>query len=1021
MSFSTLLLILSFFPVSTALGQFNQQKADSLEVLISHSTEPLIKAHLLYDVARMYQFADVKKAKSRMIEAVHLVEEQHAKEDIAKYKTYLSALAWLDQDRDSAISISQEVIDLVGEDDRELLDYKATNLTILAQIFEESGQYSMALDYYDQVLALPVEDKSILMSVNNNLGNLYNDLNNYDKSIDHFLKAKSLAKELGNKYGSAIIESNLGLSYRLLGEYEKALAFYQRSISINEGIGNSSGKIDGLKGLGSVYKEMDSLPKAIQYYQEALKIAQTSQISRLQLAPLIDIAHIYIQQNELQLAYETFQQCLAITSEDDLESQSDRAMIFLGFSTIYNRQKKHRQALLAARKAIELESSTQKDISPTLVDSYRELSQAQFQLGQSTQAFESLTQMQMLGDSLAAIQNLKETKTLELKYSVAEKEQEMAILESEKNAEIKTQKASNRFFAILAGIAFFAAVFLYFFLRQQTKQKQRLQIQHQQITEQHQIITKQAEALQELDSLKSRLFANVSHELRTPLTLILGPLSSALKEKGHSNKTSTFLQLAQQNGQKLLQLINEILDLSKMDAGKLELIEKPIMFHPFLRRLLSQFESHAQSKGVELSMFFEPDPFVKIQLDSHKFELIFNNLLSNALKFTPSNGKVNVSLLDLGNQFSLVVEDSGSGIAQEDLTHIFDRFYQATHSGSSAQGGTGIGLALCHEYAKLFQGSMTVESELGKGSTFRFQFPLKQVLGAFNAAETPDITPPVPFAEQESFQPLSGKHLLLVEDNHSLRTYIQTVLANRYQISSAENGKIALELLEEEAFRNSIDLIISDVMMPVMDGFQLLEHVKEDPLLRSIPVVILTARAEMVDKLKALRIGVDDYMTKPFQEEELQARIDNLLRHAEQRKIVQETGFGDEVETDAKASHESKQSPSPIIPQKDIEWLEKLESISKALIPNFGFTIDVLAHEIGTSRRQLHRKIKTLTGLRPNQYLMEVRLQQARRLLENQEVLSVKAASYEVGIKDTKYFSKQFKQRFGKLPSAFVS
>ncbi len=562
-----------------------------------------------------------------------------------------------------------------------------------------------------------------------------------------------------------------------------------------------------------------------------------------------------------------------------------------------------------------------------------------------------------------------------------------------------------------------------------------------------------AERLLELDKLKTNFFSNVTHELRTPLTLILGPLQKVLKSNDLSNKNFTLLKVMQQNGGNLLKLINEILDLNKLEAGKLELHEKPVPLYLLLQRLVSVFESYSERKEVTFSFEYKGSPHLQVQLDQVKFEKVVNNLLSNAIKFTPNKGSVNVLLEDKGQSLELKVSDTGRGIHEEDLPHIFDRFYQTKSPDEITEGGTGIGLALVQEYARLFKGSVEVKSKIGEGSAFVFSFPKKEV---FKTLETEDvlaidkilknedrsflikgnITKELQDAAEEVTQGsteelLARKKLLVVEDNLQLRDYLLLLLGEYYQVFSANNGKAALDWLDEQSVNNNYpDLILSDVMMPVMDGFQFLETIKQKQQYCSIPVVMLTAKAATPDKLKALRIGVDDYMIKPFLEEELLIRIENLLSnaqvkqeyHQEEAELDSSINQNDQSNTGSKPAEQKRVKPSPAtsISPEDLEWLGELEKTVMESLSDFDFTLDRLGPMIFLSPRQIRRRLKQLTGLSFSQYLREARFGEARRLLESGEVSSVKGVAYEIGMRDVKYFSREFKKHFGKSPSTYL-
>ncbi|MEK7253656.1 MAG: ATP-binding protein, partial [Bacteroidota bacterium] len=609
-----------------------------------------------------------------------------------------------------------------------------------------------------------------------------------------------------------------------------------------------------------------------------------------------------------------------------------------------------------------------------------------------------------------------------------------------------------------------AAAFFRWRISQHRREQERLEREVErkthEISLQNQQLEAQAEDLKRLDEVKSRFFANVSHELRTPLTLILSPLGSMLKRNRLENTDFTFAKIARLHGQDLLKRVNEILDLSKLDAGKLELHEAPVLALPFFQRLAATFESHAGRLGIQFSFQFKADKRLCIELDAAKLETIFNNLLSNALKFTPPGCKVSVLVEDEGSHLCLTVSDTGRGIHPADLPHVFDRFYQSQQPNSPVEGGTGIGLALCRELVMLMQGKLSVESELEKGSRFCLEFPKKQVLGVAaepvaDEVEEADLLPV--FSEKANGAPLApiaptsnGEQratVLVVEDNPSLRDYISLLLAEKYHVVTAENGQEALEGMRYEvggmqSEHTSIphtsylipDLIISDIMMPVMDGFQLLEKLKGDDQLRLLPVVMLTARADMQDKLKALRIGVDDYLLKPFEEDELLARVENLLKNYRERKVAEAqlsvpTSVGTEslparlaergeLLSAEKAPETDAASPLNL---EDMAWLENLETVALNNLGDFNLTADVLAEKMAVSRSGFYRRLKQLTGLTPAQYLDEVRFQSARRMLETRQVGSVKAASYAVGFRQEKHFSREFRTRFGRLPSTYLN
>lgn len=574
-------------------------------------------------------------------------------------------------------------------------------------------------------------------------------------------------------------------------------------------------------------------------------------------------------------------------------------------------------------------------------------------------------------------------------------------------------------FILLVSIVLIGGVYYWFKWRTRQLKNRQIELENQvqertqQIQNDKQVIEKQAAELKNLDTLKSNFFANISHELRTPLTLMLAPIDSALKENSLNKRGTTFLQIAKENGKQLLKLINSILDLSKLEANKLDLHPESIAFYPLTRRIISTFESYAQSQGIRLFFNYQAEETLRLQLDVSKFEIIINNLLSNAIKFTPPKGKVEIVISDKSNHIEIIVKDTGRGIHPNDLPYVFNRFYQSKQANITAEGGTGIGLALCKELVQLFKGRISVESELGKGTTFLLNFPRIEAFDTMTPTPETDLIPKeieLHFEDEKlsvgiDNVKIKNRKILLVEDNPTLRNFLKLLL-NHHEVTTAGNGQEALDTLK---ILNP-DLIISDVMMPIMDGFQLLEQLKSNGKYRHIPILMLTARASMSDKLKALRIGVDDYMTKPFEQDELYARVDNLLKN-----VAERSKWIEEVESELDNIEPEKITIT--ISDADKEWLETLEVLVEENIAVSSFNTNAMADELFMSRSQLFRRLKKITGLSPSQYLQEVRLKKAFELFENQTYSTVKAVASSVGFTHRNSFAAQFKERFGKLPS----
>ncbi len=541
------------------------------------------------------------------------------------------------------------------------------------------------------------------------------------------------------------------------------------------------------------------------------------------------------------------------------------------------------------------------------------------------------------------------------------------------------------------------------------------------IKEDKEIIEKQAEELKNLDKLKSRFFTNISHELRTPLTLILAPVREILSKNKLGLKATVNLRHIEKNCLKIQRMVNDILDLAKLESDNMEIHLVTVNPYQFLKRVYASFESVANMKSIEYRFLFTGNKKQNVIIDSQKVEIVLNNLLSNAFKFTPNRGLVHFHAIATEQLLTVEIKDTGCGIAEDDLPNIFNRFYQSSNNKYITEGGTGIGLALSNEIVSLLNGTITVESQQHELTVFKLQLPFKIDNNSYVDQSQKDFTlvrnEQIPktlelSAKGETVEDLFDG-ILVVEDNPDLSSFIKSILEEFYPVITAKNGEDALEKL---AAYPDIKLIVSDIMMPVMDGYELLEQLKTSDRWRDIPVIMLTARANLKDKLMALRIGVDDYLSKPFVKEELLARIDNLLRNARGRKKAQLK----ELENSAKTKHENEPEVGNIYDKEKQEWLDNLEQIIQKNIAYSNFTADKLAAEMFTSERQLYRKIQQYIGTTPLSYIKDYKLNYALDLLENKKVNSVKSAAYAVGYTNMAYFRRVFKKAFGQPPSYYL-
>ncbi len=523
-------------------------------------------------------------------------------------------------------------------------------------------------------------------------------------------------------------------------------------------------------------------------------------------------------------------------------------------------------------------------------------------------------------------------------------------------------------------------------------EKSRKILELQKIESEQQKIKLEKKRLEEINALKTKLYTNISHEFRTPLTVIQG-MNGEIRGNKEIKKT------IHRNAQQLLDFVNELLSLSKLESEryKPELIQMDVI--GFLSEINDSFQVLA--KGKNISLTFETSiTQLLMDMDPQMFQKIITNLLNNALKYTEEGGNISMKASSRNEQLKIEIIDTGIGISPESTSFIFERFYQENQSYLKEE-GIGVGLSLVKEFTQLLEGKIKVESKKGEGSIFTLLFPIKQ-----NAAlqDVQTIKNPDAILHQKSSllgvkSYTSEKPIvLIVEDNKDVCKYLQMCLADQYSLHFTFNGKEGLD----KAFEISPDFIISDIMMPEMDGYELCEKLKKDKRTSHIPIIILTARADDASRISGLRKGIDAYLMKPFSKEELNIRIQKIL---ERRKHLQAYYTSDIQETE----------PIPEYNQED-DFIKELNEVILSNLTNEQFGQEELFRKIGMSKSNLHRKLKSLTGKSIGRYVRSIRLTKAKELLESTN-MSVSQTGFEVGFNDLSYFTRSFKEEFGFTPS----
>lgn len=509
---------------------------------------------------------------------------------------------------------------------------------------------------------------------------------------------------------------------------------------------------------------------------------------------------------------------------------------------------------------------------------------------------------------------------------------------------------------------------------------------------------------EEANKAKLQFFTNISHELRTPLTLIADPVNYIIHDDNLNSQQRSMLQIVQRNVLVLTQLVSEILDFRKVQNGKMELRLSDFNLTESMKQWIKLFSVSAQKKNIAISMD-APDT-IMLRADQDKIERICYNLLSNALKYTSEGGEISLMAKEEGGRVMISVADNGCGISSDELPYIFDRFYQAKNAGR----GTGIGLAIVKAFTELHHGEVSATSIEGKGSTFTIHIPVRQK-GEVTNQPTEKIEQLVEPSSAEEV-PNQARHIdeliqpyqtdkpevLIIDDNIDIRTYLRSVLSEKYNVSEAADGKVGLEL----ARKIVPDIVLSDIMMPVMDGLAFCQQLKTDKAISHIPVILLTARSLDEQRAEGYEHGADAYLSKPFSLRLLLSRIDNLI---ESRKKLNQT-WSKGVEDDEIGN---------ISNEIDKSFLKQLRKIIQENLANSDLSVEQIGDEIGLSRVQLYRKVKALTGYSPVEIVRKARLTRARHLLQTTE-RTVSEVAYAVGFSTPSYFSKCYKDEFGENP-----
>ncbi|MEZ4875799.1 MAG: tetratricopeptide repeat protein [Flavobacteriaceae bacterium] len=958
-----------------------QSKVDSLSQALLSAKEDSTKIDLLFELFFEHEYNDTLSSQQYLKESMRLATQSGDTKRLAKAQNYMGDLLLRMVHNDSAIYYYEKGFELSQQAHFPIGMITAT--IGIGNGYWQKGNYEKALAYQNKniQLAQKYQDSLGLASSYNNIGNIYNEQGEFSKAMEYYIQSSNIYKKMGSLRNYGITLSNIGQVNFDLDNNELGIAYFKQSDSIFALSQFEDGQAYVQKSLAIALKRLGKYEESIAYNTSAFEYYKTMGNKRRmsEIEEVLGNTYLELKNKEVALSHYLKAVEFAEASEDSMAIATSRMK--LGY--LYLELKDLPKAKLHLEQSLAL--SQRVGVPLTTMDAYEALSRLYEQQNNFPKALESYRSYSELRDSLYTTEKRDLALEIEAKYQNKQKGEQIKLLETENSLNaLQLQKRINERNGIIAFAILFLLIagLLYAFYISKQKANGKLK---------------------ELDQLKSHFFANISHEFRTPLTLIKGPI-----EKFENNPSEGLslenAQMIHRNANRLLQLVNQLLELSKIDAGtlKLEPVEGDLFGH--LRHIAFSFNALAVRNHIDYQVTI-PKKNLWASFDKEKLENIVYNILSNAFKFTDKGGWIGCAVSLHEGQLRIQVEDSGCGIPPKDLPHIFERFYQVDSTQTRTQQGSGIGLSLCKDLVALLGGTITVTSTLQQGTTFTINLPITTVpepkatveefpkVSATPTLEAPQVTP----ADQRNLP-----QILLVEDHDDMRQFVAEILLPSFRILSAQNGAIGIEM----AHHYSPDLIITDLMMPTLDGMELCKSLKTNVHTSHIPIIMLTAKAGMENKIEGLETGADDYLIKPFEPEELLVRSKNLIAQRAQLRLAYQ-------------SKASGIDPKEItVNSLDAQFMEKLLELLEGHYEDATFGVPQMQDVLAMSKTQLYRKVKALTNETPGELLRNFRLKRAAQLLA-QDSDSVTQIAYQVGFNNLSYFAKCFREYFGVSPSSY--
>ena len=1007
---------------------------DSLLTVLHNLPKGPERIELLNDIAYQLNYSDPHKATTFAKEALSLSKQLSNKPGLARAWRNLAVLRQNNASYDTALIYADSSLKMYQSlDDSNGL---AAIYNTIGNISYYRSDFREAINWYEHSYTL-YRDLGMTARAGiliNNIALAFTEMSNYRQALEYYFEALKLHEEGEDLTGKSLALNNIGIVYFNLGNLDKALEYYHQALSIRDSLNDPFGIASSCSNIGNALGTKGDIQEAMPYFNRALNIFQEKKDRTNQAIVYSQIGHYLLVLEKTNEGISYLKKAIEIHRETG--NIQSLGYVLLEYAFVLLKMGKDSQALPYLRECEEIFTATG-DIN-MLSTTYEGYSLYYEHQNQYRHAFGFYKKFNQLQDSLFHLSTKERVASAEWQYISEKEKAENAQLTRDKAlSELEAEKHKQiRNILIIAALLLFLIALL-IFLRYRLKQRltallemknSELEMKNQQIERQNRKIESQYLRLRELDEAKTRFFTNISHEFRTPLTLVQGPLEDIIQHQATvalPDELCSKLKLAHRNIRQLTNLTGQLLDLSKLKAGKMKLKTSPCNLITYLHRTINTFES-AIPKNKTIHIRFQSDlNALWLYLDQEKLDQIVNNLISNAIKAVDKKGEIVIALTapSLGDQAEetsgkfavLTVSDNGKGIAPEDLPRIFNRFFRADAMEYSQVPGTGIGLEITRDLVELHGGSIQVTSVPFHQTTFEIRFPMgtdhleaDEILDP-TSYETgipiPEDAPPTtihdsrPIILPQSGTPKSGTppKILLVEDNPEMRQYILGHLIYSFDILEASNGKEALSMLKEEPLPA---LIISDLMMPEMDGLTLLKEIRNNNNISHIPFILLTARADDEDRIAGYQFKADAYITKPFQAEELLLRIRNMLESQEaikekySRKVML-------VEPDQME-----------LTSADKQFLDTMKELVMKHMGDPDFGLQHLSGGAFLSERQLRRKLTELTGLTPIEYIRQIKLLYAKQLIEQQAYNSISEIAVVVGFTSAAYFSRLFKKMF---------